>query len=114
MEGLDNLTFQTLERYFTVLEKVGYIKDGDVNKVILLTFLRDIVENFQYYLTEEDYNTINNILACLYGSSCLIPFAQYRKISEPIDNFVTDTPIRISEEVQIRHSQEDEERLVNN
>ena len=114
MGELDELTFQALERYFSVLEKVGYVKQKDVDKLILLTFLYDIVENYSYYITEDDYNMINDIIACLYGSSCLIPFAQYQKISEPIDNYILTSPVRISENYSIRHSQQDNTRLVNN
>lgn len=114
MENLDELTFQALERYFSVLEKVGYIKQKDVNKVILLTFLQDLMEHYSYYITEDDYNMINNIIVCLYSSSCLIPFAQYQKLSEPIDNYILNIPVRISEDYNIRHTQEEVERLVNN
>jgi hypothetical protein len=39
MENIDNLTYQSFERYFNVLEKTGYMKDKDVNKLILLMFL---------------------------------------------------------------------------
>ena len=114
MGNLDELTFQALERYFSVLEKVGYVKQKDVDKLVLLTFLQDIIEHYSYYITEDDYNMINSIIVCLYGSSCLIPFAQYQKISEPVDNYILSIPIRISEDYTIRHSQEEVERLVNN
>jgi len=36
MEELDKLAADSLERYFTVLESVGYVSDVNTNKLILL------------------------------------------------------------------------------
>ena len=113
MEYLDELTFQALDRYFSVLQKTGYIQYKDVDKLILLIFLQEIIDQYPYYVTESDYNIINDILVCLYGSTCLIPYSQYQKVSEPIDNYIINTPIRISEDSDIRTSQEDNIRLIN-
>ena len=114
MGDLDELTFEALERYFNVLEKTGYVNEKDVNKLLLLMFIQEVLNEYAYYITEEDYNLINKILVCLFGSSCLIPFMQYQKMAQPIDNYILNTPIRITEDNIIRHTQSEEERLVNN
>jgi hypothetical protein len=36
MEELNKLTADSLDRYFTVLESVGYTPDFNVNKLLLL------------------------------------------------------------------------------
>lgn len=98
MEDLDNITYQAINRYFTVLEKTGYIKDSDVNKLILLQFLQNFVYEYQGYITEEDYNTINLIITCLIGSSCLIPFKQYKQMTVPMQNYMRNIPVRVVEQ----------------
>ena len=34
MEDLNNITLEALDRYFKVLESVGYMSDSDTNKLI--------------------------------------------------------------------------------
>lgn len=113
MENLDNLASQALERYFKVVEKTGYVNERDTNKLMLLLFLQNIIDNYSYYITEEDYNLINRIIVCLYSTSCLIPFAQYQSLIQPIDNYLLNIPIKITELDDIRHSQRHHLRLVN-
>lgn len=114
MVELDELTSQALDRYFSVLEKVGYMNQKDTDKLILLTFLQEMLEQYAGYITEKDYKLINSVIACLYGSSCLIPFPQYQKLSHPVATYIINTPIRITEDYIVRRSQREGERLVNN
>ena len=39
MEYLDKMLMEALNRYFTVLEKTGYINDADTDRIILLSYL---------------------------------------------------------------------------
>ena len=112
MDELYNITFQALNRYFTVLEKTGYIKDKDTNKVLLLTFLSEFLQDYKDYITEEDYNLISRIIQCMSGSSCLVPYIRYQEMSIPIEGYISGIPIRISWAENIRYSQ-DGIRLVN-
>ena len=75
---MDSLLYETLYRYFTHLSNTGYEKDKDVKKVLLYTALIYLLNNdFRGLITEEDYKYINNVLYCLFGSTCLIPYPDY-------------------------------------
>ena len=75
---MDNFTFNTLSRYFTNLANVGYRKNSDVMKVLLLSHINKLLKNdFRGFITEKDYRKTERALYCLYGSSCLIPYPDY-------------------------------------
>lgn len=84
MEELDKLVADSLDRYFTVLGSVGYTPDFNVNKLLLLQFIQEFLQEYQGYITESDYNVIERILQCLAGTSCLIPYKEYQLISQPV------------------------------
>lgn len=113
MEYLDNILQESLHRYFTVLEKTGYIKDSDVNKVLFLSFIQEFLDEYNYYITEDDYNTIDKIINCMSGVSCLIPYKQFKELSIPMVNYVYNIPVRITEDDILKHTESEELRLVN-
>lgn len=110
MEGIDSLAQQSLVRYFNVLENTGYVKDKSVNQLILLQFLSDFLNGYQEYITEEDYNLINNIITCL-TNNCLIPYRHFKE-SFPVQRYyLINQPIRITEDSDIRDTQKFDLRL---
>lgn len=117
MEYLDKIVQESLDRYFTVLEKTGYVKEEDVDRLQFLIYLQEFLNEYQYYITEEDYNIIDNIVNCLAGRSCLIPYREYMELSRPLMGYVYNIPIKITEvplESKIRHTEVEEAlRLVN-
>lgn len=75
---MDNLTYEALSKYFTHLSNVGYFKQSDVDKLIVLTFIQELLDrDFRGLVTEDDYDYIVKAMYCLYGSSCLIPYPDY-------------------------------------
>lgn len=73
---MDDFLHEILSRYFNTLSVLGYKDYNSVYKVLLLSLIRDFINKDYYgYLTEEDYNTINKSLYCIYGTSCLIPYS---------------------------------------
>lgn len=71
-------TYNALCAYFNRLCNVGYMKQSEVDKLLLLTFIQRMVDcDFRGYLNPEDYNTINAVLYKLYGTSCLMPYPDY-------------------------------------
>lgn len=75
---MDKLVYESLYRYFNTLSKLGYVSYSEVDKLIVLLFIYDLLEdNCSNFLTEEDRKIINNALYCLYGSTCLIPYPNY-------------------------------------
>ena len=114
MEELDKLVADSLDRYFTVLGSIGYVSETNTNKLILLQFLQEFLQEYQGYITEADYTKIESILQCLAGSSCLIPFKEYMLISQPIQGYIYTVPVRITQESVLRQVESDGDlRLVN-
>lgn len=75
-----NIAYEAVSRYFNHLSNVGYFKQSDVNKLILVTFIQELLDqDFRGLVSEDDYDAINRALYCLYGSSCLIPYPDYYK-----------------------------------
>ena len=75
MEDFNLIIVDTLNKYFDILSKAGYVKNKEVNKVIILTFLSRLLNDFYEYITEEDYNDIIKSIYCL--SNCLIRLPKY-------------------------------------
>lgn len=73
-----NYTYEALCRYFSHLCNTGYMKQSEVNKLLVLTSIQRMVDcDFRGYLDQDAYNRINKALYSLYGSSCLIPYPDY-------------------------------------
>lgn len=107
MEDLNDITLQALNRYFKVLESVGYMSDSDTNKLILLQFLQEFLYEYREYITESDYTKIETVLQCLAGSSCLVPYKQYKMINLPSETYIYTTPVRLTEDVILRSLESD-------
>ena len=82
MEDFNLITIDTLNKYFNILSKAGYIKSKEVNKVIILTFLSRLLNDFSEYITEEDYNDIIKSIYCL--SNCLIRLPKYNVFKDSL------------------------------
>lgn len=114
MEDINEITYNALDRYFTVLQHTGYVPQRDVNKLLLLQFIQEMLDQYSDYITADDYNIIARIVQCLSDSSCLIPYIEYKQNTFPITGYVRRIPIRITEDYIIRHTEiEDNMRLVN-
>ena len=75
---MDKVINEAFTRYFNTLSKFGYIKYSESYKVLVLTFIYELLEsNCKSFITEDDYKVIDNALYCLYGSTCLIPYPEY-------------------------------------
>ena len=82
MEDFNLITVDALNKYFDILSKAGYVKNKEVNKVIILTFLSRLLNDFSEYITEEDYNDIIKSVYCL--SDCLIRLPKYNIFKDSI------------------------------
>lgn len=87
MGNLNTLTNSSLRLYNDTLKKYGYVKQQEVEKLLILTFLFDIVNNSDYLytfnndtevfeidqelLTTTNYN-FKRISMCLNNTSCII------------------------------------------
>lgn len=82
MEDFNLIIIDTLNKYFDILSKAGYVKSKEVNKVIILTFLSRLLNDFYEYITEEDYNDIIKSVYCL--SDCLIRLPKYNVFKDSL------------------------------
>lgn len=78
MERVTKVTAEAVKRYFDSLFKFGYKKYGDVNRLLVLSFLEELLTHgSSEFITEEDYNIIMKGVYCLVGSTCMIDFPSY-------------------------------------
>lgn len=74
-----NNTYEALNRYFTTLSHTGYKSYNEVYKLIVLSFIEELLcDTMLEFLTEDDYKLIINSIDCLYGN-CTIPYPSNKK-----------------------------------
>lgn len=71
MERLFNLTAQSLNNYFDILETQGYLKDRETFNILALTEISKFVEEFKDILTEADLYNVQKAIDCI-ENSCMI------------------------------------------
>ena len=80
---MDEMIYNALTSYYNVLEKLGYMADSHLHKLLLLSFYRDFVFNdYRGILDKCDYHLIEQALDCIYGTTCLIPYPDYLKMGK--------------------------------
>ena len=80
---MDEMILNALTSYYNVLEKLGYMADSHLHKLLLLSFYREFVfHDYRGLLDKCDYHLIEQALDCIYGSTCLIPYPDYLKMSK--------------------------------
>lgn len=113
MDKLTELSYNGINTYFNTLATLGYKNYKEVNKLLTLLFIEEFINGpFSLYINEEDYRTITNVLYCLYGSTCLIPYPEYISGTSLIQSLNSDN-VRLSENNLIRISENEFIRLVN-
>ena len=97
-----NDALNAVNKYFQTISKLGYKKDSEVNSLIVFLFLEEFLCNYMVpFITEEDYNTINKALYCIYGTSCMVPYPDYKKTYIDVIKSVPNE-YRISEDEVLR------------
>lgn len=115
MAALDYLTKEVagaIDRYMTILSHIGYKSYCAVDKLLVYSFIEEILSRFSSVVTEDDYDSMAKVLNCLYGS-CMIPFPYY------VENTIEpeETPLfyydyfRITEDDELRSTENNELRL---
>ncbi len=80
---MDDYVYTSVNWYFHVLEKTGYVSQPDVNALLVLIFFYDFIyRDYRGYISRDDYKTIERAMNCLYGKSCLIPYPAYLKMGK--------------------------------
>lgn len=100
--------------YFNALTQFGYKKQEDVNKLLVYSFIGEMLtEDMRSFITEDDYRLIEQALSCLYGSSCLLPYPKYPNEDSLFGHLEREGLIipRITEDSNIRFTEDDRVRF---
>lgn len=110
MDNLSNVLGRALATYFNVLSSTGYVCYNDVNKLLLLSLIEELTSGpMAAFIDDKDYNSMNNALYCIFGTSCLIPYPPTEEISAVYGE--EEESIRISEDGMIRLTQDNKPRI---
>ena len=113
MDGLDNLVYTGVSNYFKALSTFGYKSYTEVDKLLVLLFIDGLLRGpLSLYIDECDYKTITNVLYCLFGSTCLIPYPEFA-VNTSLIQALNDVTPRITENSILRFSEDELIRLVN-
>jgi hypothetical protein len=92
---MDNILYDALSSYYHALEQKGYMANSHAQRLMLLIFYRDFtLKDYRGLLSKDDYHLIEKALDCLWGSSCLIPYPDYLKMSKLCLGGVTELVAR--------------------
>lgn len=82
---MDNLIHDALSTYFQILKKTGEVKEGQSYKVVLILFIKKLLDtNKQHYYSEDQLQIIKNTLIRLTKSTCFLPCNN--KIMKAVNN----------------------------
>ena len=111
---LNQIQLESLEKYYKYLSQFGYMKMTNVNILFVSVFLIEVLNDYGQYVTEEDYQLIDNILRQYDCCSCLVSYDNYKNTPiKPINSYVSHQPIKVTENTDIRTTQTDNLRLPN-
>lgn len=82
---MDNLIHNALSTYFQILKKTGEVNDDQSYKVVLILFIKKLLDtNKQHYYSEDQLQIIKNTLIRLTKSTCFLPCNN--KIMKAVNN----------------------------
>lgn len=94
---MDEVVYQAISKYYNTLEKLGYVNEFNVRKLLLLSFYEEFVYNdYRGLLSRDDYLIIEKALNCLFGSTCLIPYPDYLKMGKLTLGSITELSQRVT------------------
>ena len=114
MDELNLITFSAINNYYNYLDNLGYANYDDINKLVILSFINDIVNTFPQYITNKDYDTIVKTMLYL-SKSCFIS-APHFLTQESLfkDNtYYKQRTFRMSEDSLFRYTEDDGLRTIN-
>ena len=82
---MDKLIHDALSTYFQILKKTGEVNDDQSYKVVLILFIKKLLDtNKQHYYSEDQLQIIKNTLIRLTKSTCFLPCNN--KIMKTVNN----------------------------
>ena len=113
---------QTIDNYYNILEQTGYYNYSSVCKILVLSFIDDLLNTeFNSFISEDDYKLIADILNCFISSDCLIPYSEFTEYTNTTNSSIdeNDNPSvlasyynRITEDYNLRIAQDSSFRII--
>lgn len=113
---------QTIDNYYNILEQTGYYNYSSVCKILVLSFIDDLLNTeFNSFISEDDYKLIADILNCFTSSDCLIPYSEFTEYTNATNSSIdkNDNPSvlasysnRITEDYNLRIAQDSSFRII--
>lgn len=113
---------QTIDNYYNILEQTGYYNYSSVCKILVLSFIDDLLNTeFNSFISEDDYKLIADILNCFTSSDCLIPYSEFTEYTNTTNSSIdkNDNPSvlasysnRITEDYNLRIAQDSSFRII--
>ena len=99
MDKINETLLTSIDRYFNHLKNFGKIDKGKTNTILVFLFIKQIVTGpMSIYVTNEDYKILDDVLYCLYGSSCLIDYPTFKLSHSMFENIDNDQYIKVLED----------------
>ena len=102
----------SIDHYYSLLSKTGYLSQCKVDGLIVFTFIENFLSDFDYMLSNENFELLNKVVNCLSGN-CIIPYSDKSGMyegQEIIPNYNLKD-IRVSEDTISRNTEESEFRI---
>lgn len=95
---MDNYIYKALNKYFSTLSKVGYIKQKDAWGLLMVNHAYSIYKIFKNLVTKEDIEIFNDFIECKARNNCLfvrsVPYLTYvDSIGDAIQTIITEDDI---------------------
>ena len=113
---------QTIDNYYNILEQTGYYNYSSVCKILVLSFIDDLLNTeFNSFISEDNYKLIADILNCFTSSDCLIPYSEFTEYTNVTNSSIdkNDNPSvlasysnRITEDYNLRIAQDSSFRII--
>lgn len=113
---------QTIDNYYNILEQTGYYNYSSVCKILVLSFIDDLLNTeFNSFISEDDYKLIADILNCFTSFDCLIPYSEFTEYTNVTNSSIdkNDNPSvlasysnRITEDYNLRIAQDSSFRII--
>ena len=72
------IALEHMSKYYDMLELTGYVKRDISRRFLIYMFIIDLLDCVYNYITDEDYNVINNALNVLFSTrNCLLPYVVF-------------------------------------
>ena len=77
MSSLNNTLLSGFDKYYRTITKLGYISKDSINKLIIASWINDIINGHYGILPDdEQYALLSNLYMCVEGD-CLVPYQNY-------------------------------------